>query len=301
MTEIVRWVGFHILIALLILLDLGFLQRRKQKFGIKRAVAWSLGWIALSLAFNGLVYLVDGPEAALQFFAGYILEKSLSVDNIFIFILIFSYFQVPVRQQHTALYWGVIGALIMRLSFILAGVAIIEHHPWVMYLFGLFVIGSGLRFMLKKEKRVDPEKNLLVRGFRKLFEVSPKFEGDKLFVQRKGKWIATPLILVILVVESVDIVFALDSIPAIFAVTNKPFIIYTSNVFAVLGLRSLHFLLTHFMAMFRYLKVGLGAVLIFVGLKMLLGKIYPIPLTASLGIIIATLALSMLFSIKKSR
>lgn len=300
MSEVVRWVGFHVLIIILLLIDLGF-HRRGQPMKLKKAVLMSLFWIGLSLLFNVAVYFVDGPEQALEFFTGYLVEKSLSIDNLFIFLVIFQFFKVPNHLQYRVLYFGVIGAFVLRLSLILAGVALLEVFEWVVYIFGFIVLLTGVRIVQKKKHEIKIEKNLLVRCAKKIFPVTKDYVDEQFFVRQRGKLFATPLFLVLIVIESSDFLFALDSIPAIFSVTHNPFIIYTSNVFAVIGLRAMHFVLENFLGMFRYIKYGLGGILMFVGVKMLLSPVYTISLSVSLLVILGILILSVLLSLYRKK
>lgn len=296
-SEIVRWTGFHLLIGILLLLDFGVFHKKNRPVTIRQAALWSLFWITLSLLFNVGIYFYEGPQKGLEFFTGYLVEKSLSIDNIFVFILIFSYFNVPARLQHRVLYLGIVGALVLRLTLILLGVSLIQRFAWLIYILGLFLAYTGVRLMLRRQQNVAPEKNPLVRWVRRHFDVTAEYHGSKFWVRKAGKLFATPLILVLIVIETTDVIFALDSLPAIFAITLDPFIVYTSNVFAILGLRSLHFLIAEFLQFFSYLQSGLGLTMFFVGGKMILSPFFVIPLPISLGIIAAILAASMLTSI----
>ncbi len=292
-----RWVGFHVLIAILLLLDFGVFHRKSRAVSMKEAALWSSFWIGLSLLFNAFIFFYEGQQKALEFFTGYLVEKSLSVDNIFVFILIFSYFKVPGKLQHRVLYLGIVGALVLRLALILAGVSLIHRFEWLIYLLGLFLAYTGIRLMLQKKERIAPEKNWLVQWTRRHFDVTEDYHGSRFWIRRAGKWFATPLVLVLLVIETTDLIFALDSIPAIFAITLDPFIVYTSNIFAVLGLRSLHFLIAESLLFFSHLQIGLGLVLFFVGIKMVMGPFYVIPLPISLAVIAGILVASMLTSL----
>jgi tellurite resistance protein TerC len=291
-----RWIGFNLLIALLLLLDLGVFQRKRHALSLKEASLWSIFWIGLALIFNLFVYTVDGPEKALEFFTGYVVEKSLSVDNLFIFLVIFSHFKVPHRYQHLVLFEGIVGALIMRLGLILAGTALVQAFHFVLYIFAAVLAYTGFSLVFKKKKETDIEDRLAVRVVRKIFPVTTDYHNGNFFVRQKGRLYATPLLLVLVVMESADFIFALDSIPAIFAITLDPFIIYSSNVFAILGLRALFFVLMHFLGKFRYLKVGLGVVLVFIAAKMAVVKWYTVPLGISLLIIALILLISIAWS-----
>jgi tellurite resistance protein TerC len=319
MGSIWLWVGFNIFVLALLALDLGVFHRKAHEVSIKEATIWSCIWIALSLLFNGAIYLFwdsfvpnstyTNGEAALAFLTGYLIEKSLSVDNIFVFVLIFTYFRVPAAYQHRVLFWGIIGALVMRGILIIVGAALLAQFHWIIYIFGAFLIYTGIRMAFHDNTELHPEDNPLVKAFRRVFPVTPKFVGDKLFVRQAGVLMATPLFLVLLVIESSDLIFAVDSIPAIFAVTENPFIVYTSNVCAILGLRSLYFLLAGVVDKFHYLKLGLSVVLTFVGVKMLLpevshlitGTTYKIPTAVSLGVIAVVLTVAVVASLVRTR
>ena len=305
------WVGFNVFVLAMLALDLGVFHRKSHTVSGKEALLWSLVWISLSLVFNAIIYFFwdrmmpesnyTNREAALAFLTGYLIEKSLSVDNIFVFILIFSYFAVPSKYQHHVLFWGILGALVMRGALIVLGAALLDKFHWIIYLFGAFLIFTGIRMAWHHGENVEPDKNPVVKFFRKFMPVTDKFEKDKFFVRHAGKLMATPLFLILLVVESTDLVFAVDSIPAIFAVTQDPFIVYTSNVFAILGLRALYFLLADVMDKFEYLKYGLAAVLTFVGIKMVIVDFYKIPIGLSLAVIAGTLTISILASLWKTK
>jgi tellurite resistance protein TerC len=294
------WAGFTAFILALLALDLGVFHRKAHAVSLREATVWSAVWIALALAFNAGIWWLRGPDPALQFLTGYLIEKSLSVDNIFVFALIFSYFAVPSLYQHKVLFWGILGALVLRVVFILAGSALLAQFHWVIYVFGGFLILTGIKMALHRGAELHPEKNPVLRLVRRFVPVTPDYEKDHLFVRRAGRWMATPLFLVLAVIESTDLVFAVDSIPAIFAVTSDPFLVYTSNVFAILGLRSLYFLLAGVMQKFVYLKLGLSAVLVFVGGKMTLSEIYKVPSTVSLLVIAALLTISIAASWRKA-
>jgi tellurite resistance protein TerC len=298
------WVGFNVFVLAMLALDLGVFHRKAHVVGFREAVAWSAVWITLALLFNVGVYAWRGPQAGLEWLTGYLIEKSLSVDNIFVFLLIFSYFRVPQLYQHKVLFWGILGALLMRAVLIVLGAALIKNFHWVIYVFGAFLVVTAVKMALQKETGVHPERNPLVRLLGRLMPVTREYHGDRFFVRQDGRTWATPLFTALLVVEFSDLVFAVDSIPAIFAVTSDPFIVYTSNVFAILGLRSLFFALAGFMGKFRYLKPGLAGVLGFVGVKMLLADVYKVPVALSLGIIAlilgAAVAASLLFPPKET-
>lgn len=307
MDTIWLWVGFNVFVLAMLALDLGVFHRHTHTVSVKEATIWSVVWVALSMCFNlGLYFFWDtlsptseysNGEAALAFFTGYLIEKSLSVDNIFVFVLIFTYFAVPALYQHRVLFWGIIGALLMRGILIAVGAALLHEFHWIIYIFGGFLIFTGIRMAFHKDEELHPEDNPLVKLFRRFMRVSPNYADDKFFVRQAGLLMATPLFLVLLIVESTDLVFALDSIPAIFAVTEDPFIIYTSNVFAILGLRSLYFVLAGVIDKFHYLKLGLSVVLTFVGVKMVIAEFYKIPIGVSLGVIAAILTIAIVASL----
>jgi tellurite resistance protein TerC len=279
-------------------LDLGVFHKKTHKVPVKEALIWSAVWISLALIFNLFVLFEFGKTKALEFLTGYVIEYSLSVDNIFVFILIFSYFAVKGEYQHKILFWGILGALIMRGIFIFAGVALINRFHWIVIIFGGFLVYSGIAMLFQKETAVDPEKNAIVKFFRKFLPVTDKIHGNKLFVRQNKKLYATPLFLVLLVIESSDLIFAVDSIPAILAISKDSFIVYTSNIFAIMGLRSLYFAVSGIMGLFRYLKIGLAFVLSFVGLKMLAAYFeFEIPILISLAVIIGILTFSILASV----
>lgn len=292
------WIGFHVFVFIMLALDLGVFHKNTHKVPVKEAVIWSAVWITLALLFNLFVFFEFGKTKALEFLTGYVIEYSLSVDNIFVFILIFSYFAVKDQYQHKILFWGIVGALIMRGIFIFAGVALINRFHWIVIIFGGFLVFTGIRMLFQKETVVDPEKNAIVRFFRKFLPVTHSLHGDKLFIRQNSRLYATPLFLVLLIIESSDLIFAIDSIPAILAISQDTFIVYTSNIFAILGLRSLYFAIAGIMGYFRYLKVGLAFVLTFVGLKMLVAYFnFEIPIVLSLVIIISILLISILASV----
>lgn len=299
-TSIYFWIGFHLFVFIMLALDLGVFHKHTHKVPVKEAIIWSCIWIALALLFNLLIYFDKdfGPTKALEFLTGYVIEYSLSVDNIFVFILIFSYFAVEEQYQHKILFWGILGALIMRGIFIITGVALINRFHWIVVIFGAFLVFTGIRMLFQKEAAVEPDKNVIVKFFRRFLPVTKTLHGDKLLIRQNKKLYATPLFLVLMIIESSDLIFAVDSIPAILAISKDIFIVYTSNIFAILGLRSLYFAIAGLMGYFRFLKVGLAFVLTFVGLKMLTSYIqFEIPILTSLGIIISILLISILASV----
>lgn len=295
------WVGFNLFVLAMLALDLGIFHHDAHPVSNREALIWSAVWVALALLFNAGIYFFSGSEHALQFLTGYLIEKSLSVDNIFVFVLLFSAFRVPAVYQHKVLFWGVLGALVMRGILIALGVMLLENFHWVLYLFGVFLIVTGIRMAFNKDEAVHPERNPVLQLVRRVVPVTANFEGDRFLVRRAGQVLATPLLLVLLVVETTDLVFALDSIPAIFAISRDPFIVYTSNAFAILGLRSLYFVFANVMGKFYYLKFGLSVVLSFIGVKMVLADIYHISIGLSLAVIAFVLAVALIASIVSDR
>ena len=299
-TSIYFWIGFHVFVFIMLALDLGVFHKNTHKVPVKEAIMWSSMWISLAMLFALFIYLDKdfGKIRALEFLTGYVIEYSLSVDNIFVFILIFSYFAVNSQYQHKILFWGILGALIMRGIFIFAGVALINSFHWIVIIFGGFLVFTGMKMLFQKEAAVDPEKNSIVKFFRRFLPVTKTLHGDKLIIVQDRKLYATPLFLVLLIIESSDLLFAVDSIPAVLAISISTFIVYTSNIFAIMGLRSLYFAIAGIMGYFRYLKVGLAFVLMFVGLKMLASFMhFEISIIISLGIIISILLISILASV----
>jgi tellurite resistance protein TerC len=303
------WVLFNVFVLLMLALDLGVFNRKAHEVKMKEALIWSGVWIFLALSFNLWLYYNYTPpegftsaESALQFLTGYVIEKSLSVDNIFVFVLIFGFFKVPAMYQHKVLFWGIIGALVMRVIFIFAGVALINQFAWIIYVFGAFLIFTGIKLVTQKNKELHPERNPVLRLFKKFFRVSENYEGGKFFTLQNSKKVATPLFVVLIMIETTDLIFAVDSIPAILAVTQDPFIVYSSNVFAILGLRSLYFALAGLVKLFHYLHYGLAAILILVGVKMILNHYYTAKIIStelSLILIVGILAASVITSVMK--
>jgi tellurite resistance protein TerC len=294
------WVGFNAFVLAMLALDLGVFHRRAHVVTMREAATWSAVWVGLALAFNAGLYLLAGPRPALEFLTGYLIEKSLSVDNIFVFVLLFTYFAVPARYQHRVLFWGILGALAMRGAFIAAGAYLLEQFHWVIYLFGAVLILTGAKMARRGGAAVDPERNPVTRWARRLLPLTPRYDGQRFWTREGGRLVATPLFLVLLLVEFTDLVFAIDSIPAIFAVTRDPFLVYTSNVFAILGLRSLYFLLAGVVHRFVYLKYALAAILVFVGLKMTLVDLVKVPVAVSLGVIALTMTIAILASLRRA-
>lgn len=292
------WAAFNLFVIFMLVLDLRVFHRQAHEVKIKEALLWSSFWIFLSLLFNVGVYFFAGSVVALQFFTGYIIEKSLSVDNLFVFLLIFSYFKVPPKYQHKVLFWGIVGALLMRGLLIFVGVTLISQFHWILYIFGAFLVFTGIKMAFQDETvDIHPEKNIFVRFFKKFLPVTAGYHEAKFFVKAEKKVYATLLFVVIIVVETTDLVFALDSIPAVFAITRDPFIVYTSNVFAILGLRALYFALAGLLDLFHYLKFGLSFILAFIGIKMLIESFYDMPITIALGVVAGILAISVIASI----
>jgi len=289
------WILFNLFVLAMLALDLGLLNRRVHIVKFREAMGWSVMWIALAAAFAVLMYFWHGRTATLEFVTGYVLELSLSIDNLFVFLLLFRYFKVAPAHQHKVLFWGILGALVMRGLFILAGVGLIRKFHWIIYAFGALLVYSGIKLFRQKEEGVNPEKNPVLRLVRRAVPVTEDYHGDRFFVRRAGLY-ATPLLVVLIVVETTDLMFAVDSIPAILAITLNAFIVYTSNVFAILGLRSMYFALAGIMEMFQYLHYGLSLVLIFIGGKMLLSEYYKIPTEVALAVVAGIILISVLAS-----
>ncbi len=295
------WIGFNGFVLAMLAVDLGVFHRHAHTVSLKEALSWSLVWIALALVFNAGLYIWQGPEPALQFLTGYLIEKSLSVDNIFVFVLLFSAFGVPAAYQRRVLLWGVLGALVMRGILIAVGAVLLEDFHWIIYLFGAFLIFTGIRMAVHKETEVHPERNPVLKLVRRVVPVTNGYEQDRFTVRKAGQLWVTPLLLVLVAVETTDLIFAVDSIPAIFAVTGDPFIVYTSNVFAILGLRSLYFVFANIIHQFYYLRLGLAVILAFVGIKMVLTDLYHIPTGLSLLVIALVLTIAIMASIVRAR
>jgi tellurite resistance protein TerC len=291
------WAGFTLFILGMLALDLGVFHRKAHEVLLKEALAWSMVWVALALAFNWGVFHWFGPQRGLEFLTGYLIEKALAVDNIFVFLVLFSTFAVPTVYQHRVLFWGILGALVMRAVFILLGAALIARFHWVLYVFGAILVLTGIKLLVQRNAAPHPERNPLFRLFKRLVPSVSGYHGQRFTVVKDGRRYATPLLLVLVAVEATDLVFAVDSIPAIFAVTQDPFIVYTSNIFAILGLRSMYFLLAGIIERFVYLKVGLALVLAFVGVKMLIVELYKIPIAVSLAVVATLLAGSVVVSL----
>ncbi len=291
------WLSFTVFIVAMLALDLGVLHRTPHDVGVKEALGWSLVWVALALVFAGGLYKLAGPTYALQFVTGYLIEKALSVDNVFVFLVVFSFFKVPSALQHRVLFWGIFGALIMRAVFIIAGAALIERFEWIMYIFGALLVFTGFKMLTAGNEEVHPNELVAYRLFRRIVPSTDTYREGHFFVRENGRLLATPLAAVLVVVESTDLMFAVDSIPAIFAVTRDPFLVYTSNVFAILGLRAMFFLLAGIIDKFAYLKTGLAIVLSYVGVKMLIIEYFHVPPGVSLGIVAAILGIAIAWSL----
>jgi tellurite resistance protein TerC len=293
----VLWTSFNVFVLAMLALDLGVFHRKTHEITLREALIWTSVWISLAMIFNLFVYYYFDKETTIEFFTGYVIEKSLSIDNIFVIIMIFSYFNVPKTYQHKVLFWGILGALVMRVIFILSGIELIHRFHWLIYIFGGFLVITGIRMLTSGDEKLEPEKIPLVKLARKIFRFTPDFEGDQFFVIKEGVRWATPLFLVVIMIEFTDLIFAVDSIPAILSISDDPFIVYTSNVFAILGLRSLYFALAGIEKYFKYLKYGLSAILIFVGLKMCTSDFIKIPVEISLIVIVFILTIAMLASV----
>ena len=291
------WSIFSVFVLGMLALDLGVFSRKPHEVHHREALTWSAVWVALAMLFNGWIWLRFGSEKGLEFLTGYVIEKALSVDNIFVFVVLFSAFAVPKIYQHRVLFWGVIGAIVLRAIFIVLGAALLERFHWVMYVFGAILIVTGIRLMILGEAEPHPERNPIFRLLRKMIRATPEYHGKKFFIRKDGMWFATPLFIVLLAIEATDVVFAVDSIPAIFAITEDPFIVYTSNIFAILGLRAMYFLLANVIDRFHLLKFGLALVLLFVGTKMVIADFYKVPIGISLGVIAVLLGGSVALSL----
>lgn len=297
-TPLIFWIFFNLFVLVMLALDLGVFHRKSHDVSVKEALTWTFVWIFLAMVFNGIIWFWRGQQQALEFFTGYLVEKALSVDNIFVFIVIFTYFGIPSKFQHKVLFWGILGALVMRVIFIFAGVAMIEKFHFTIYFFGALLIFTGIKMFSNSHSKMDPEKNPVLKFFKKLMPVTSELHQDRFFVKQNGIKHATPLFLVLILIETTDLIFAVDSIPAILAITQDQFIVYTSNVFAILGLRSLYFALAGVVHRFWLLSYGLAIVLIFVGIKMLLVDLYKIPIEWSLMFIAAVITTSIVLSLK---
>lgn len=297
MVEWWAWAAFLAFIVAMLLLDLLVLHREAHEVSMKEAATWSGIWIAMGLGFGGIVWAWGGGPAAGEYLAGYLIEKSLSVDNIFVFALLLSYFAVPLQYQHRVLFLGILGALVFRVIFIAGGAALLENFHWMIYVFGGFLVLTGIKMARHRDLEIHPEHNPVLRLMRRAVPMTSDYRGQRFFVREAGRRLATPMLAVLVAIETTDIIFAVDSIPAIFAITRDTFLVFTSNAFAILGLRALYFLLAGMMGRFRYLKVGLAAILVFVGAKMLVSEFYKVPIWASLSVIGLTLAVAITVSL----
>ncbi len=300
-TDLMLWIGFSLFLIIMLALDLGVFHKNAHVVEFKEAITWSGVWIGLAILFNIGVFYFAGKVKGLEFLTGYLIEKSLSIDNVFVIALIFSYFSVPREYQHRVLFWGVLGALIMRAILIAVGATLITEFTWIIYIFGAFLVFTGFKMYFQKDQNIHPENNPLVKLSKKIIPVTTEYNKEKFFVIKNGKRYGTPLFIVLLLVETTDLIFAVDSIPAIFAVTKDPFIVFTSNAFAILGLRSLYFALAGVIHKFYYLKTGLAVILVFVGIKMMLIDIFKIPIGISLGVIVLVITVSVIASVRKNK
>ncbi len=291
------WVGFHVLVFIRLILDLFVINKKAHEISVREALKWTTFWIALAVLFCMGVWYWGTPQMALEFATGYIIEKSLSVDNLFVFLTIFSYFQVPAKYQHKVLFWGIFGALVLRAVFIMGGVVLIQQFHPVIYIFGGFLLFTGIKLAIQQEQKIEPEKNPVLKLLRRTMGVSKYYSEDKFFIKRLGHTFATPLFVVLVLIETTDLLFAVDSIPAVIAISDNPFIIYTSNVFAILGLRTLYFALAGLVNIFHYLNLGMSIILMFIGAKMMLSDVYKIPIGLALSVVVGILALSVAASL----
>jgi tellurite resistance protein TerC len=303
MTEAPLWAWFAFLavVGLMLAIDLGVFHRHAHIVSLREAAIWSVVWVVVALLFNLVILFWMGKREALEFLTGYLVEKALSADNIFVFAVLFNYFAVPPAYRHRVLFWGVLGAIVMRFAFIMAGAALLKKFHWVVYIFGIIVILSGIKLLRRRDGQVDPEKNPVIQLARRFLPLTPHYVGQQFVVRDDGRFVFTPLALVLLAVETTDVVFAVDSVPAIFAITRDPFIVFTSNICAILGLRALYFLLEGVMKLFRYLDEGLAIILVFIGIKMLLSEVYPIPVGLSLGFVLLVLTITIVLSLWAER
>ncbi|MFA5059752.1 MAG: TerC family protein [Candidatus Omnitrophota bacterium] len=295
------WTIFIVFVLGMLILDVLVFNRRSHEVKLKEALLWSAFWVGLALLFNLAILIWKGQKPALEFLTGYLIEQSLSVDNLFVFIMIFSYFRVPKEYQHKILFWGILGAQVMRAIFIFAGVALIHKFEWIIYIFGLFLVLAGIRMGVHKDEEIHPERNPVLKLFRRFMPVTTNYEQDRFFIKKDNKTWATPLFITLLMVETTDVVFAVDSIPAVLAITLDPFIVYTSNIFAILGLRALYFALAGIMPLFHYLHYGLSVILVFVGLKMIASHFIKISTGISLGFVVGILIISVVASLLKTK
>jgi tellurite resistance protein TerC len=298
---VLLWGGFTLFIVVMLALDIGLFHRKPHVIGMREALAWTAAWIAFALAFNAGVWFWFGSRTALEFFTGYLVEKALSIDNVFVFILIFSYFETPAAYHHKVLFWGIVGAIVARTIFILGGLALLATFHWTMYVFGAFLLATGISMMMRKREGYSPDRNPAIRLARRWLRITDHYENGRFLVRQNGHWSVTPLLIVLLAVESSDIIFAVDSIPAVFAITREPFIVYSSNIFALLGLRALYFVVAGFMRSFHFLHYGFASIIVILGIKMLLSDVYKVPIGASLGLIVVILTIAVIASLLRPR
>lgn len=296
MNSIISWSVFGVIVVVMLALDLGVFHRREHEVKMKEAIFWSVIWTVVAFLFNWGVYLAKGKELAMQFLAGYILERTLSFDNLFVFLLVFNYFKLPNIHHHKVLFWGIFGALIFRAIFIACGIGLLHYFSWMIYVFGAILVWTGAKLAMEKDSKVEPEKNIFFKGLKHVVPVTEKYDGGKFFTKMNGVLYATPLMVILVVIESTDVVFAVDSIPAILAISRDPFIVYTSNVFAILGLRALYFVIAELMRLFHHLHYGLSLILVLIGVKMLIAHFYHVPTSIALGAILLILTLSIVAS-----
>ena len=297
MNTILSWSIFSVLVLVMLALDLGVFHRREHEVKMKEALIWSGIWIVVALLFNWGIYIFKGKELAMQFLAGYVLERTLSFDNLFVFLLVFNYFKLPSIHHHKVLFWGIFGALIFRAIFIGCGIGLLHYFSWMIYVFGAILVWTGAKLAMEKDAKVEPEKNIFFKGFKRFMPVTDQYDGGKFFTLINGALFATPLMIILVVIESTDILFAVDSIPAVLAISRDPFIVYTSNVFAILGLRALYFVIAELMRLFHHLHYGLSLILVLIGVKMLIASFFHVPTAIALGAILLILALSVVASI----
>jgi tellurite resistance protein TerC len=296
MVNILSWAVFGAVVLVMLALDLGIFHRKAHEVRMKEALIWSVVWIAVALFFNWGVYLVKGKEPALQFLAGYILERTLSFDNLFVFLLVFNYFKLPNVHHHKVLFWGIFGALVFRAVFFAFGISLLHYFSWMIYVFGIILVWTGAKLAFEKDSKVEPERNIFLKLLKRIVPVTDQYDGGKFLTWINGVLFATPLLVILVVIESTDVIFAVDSIPAVLAISRDPFIVYTSNVFAILGLRALYFVIAELMRLFHLLHYGLSLILVLIGIKMLIASFIPVPTVIALGMILLILAVSIIAS-----
>ena len=297
MSNILSWFVFGVVVLVMLALDLGVFHRQAHEVKMKEALIWSGIWIVVAFLFNWGVYLVKGKELAMQFLAGYVLERTLSFDNLFVFLLVFNYFKLPSIHHHKVLFWGIFGALVFRAIFIACGIGLLHYFSWMIYVFGAILVWTGAKLAFEKDTKVDPEKNVFFKGFKRIMPVTDQYDRGKFFTRINGALFATPLMVILMVIESTDIIFAVDSIPAVLAISRDPFIVYTSNIFAILGLRALYFVIAELMRLFHHLHYGLSLILVLIGIKMLTASFFHVSTAIALGAILFILAAAVVASI----